>query len=71
VGGLYDFLFREYSMQGRWPSPDPAGLAAVDLSDPQSLDRYAYVLNDPLNLIDPLGLRVPGRGSLVLCPTNI
>jgi RHS repeat-associated protein len=34
VGGLYDFFFREYSTQGRWPSPDPAGLAAVDLSDP-------------------------------------
>ena len=25
--GLYDFLAREYSTQGRWPSPDPAGLA--------------------------------------------
>jgi hypothetical protein len=42
--------------QGRWPSPDPAALAAVDFSDPQSLNRYAYVSNDPLALVDPLGL---------------
>src|SRR3989441_7564293 len=36
VSGGYDFLFREYSMQGRWASPDPAGLAAVDPTNPQS-----------------------------------
>jgi hypothetical protein len=31
---LYDFPAREYSDQGRWASPDPAGLAAVDLPIP-------------------------------------
>jgi RHS repeat-associated protein len=56
VAGLYDFPAREYSIQGRWPSPDPAGLAAVDPGNPQSWNRYAYVLNNPLNFIDPLGL---------------
>jgi RHS repeat-associated protein len=56
VGGDYDFLFREYSIQGRWVSPDPAGLAAVDPTNPQSLNRYAYVMNAPTELIDPLGL---------------
>jgi RHS repeat-associated protein len=56
VTGLYDFPAREYSIQGRWPSPDPAGLAAVDPSNPQSWNRYAYVLNNPLALVDPLGL---------------
>src|SRR6266436_2365428 len=56
VSGLYDFPAREYSIQGRWPSPDPAGLAAVDPSNPQSWNRYAYVLNNPLNAVDPLGL---------------
>jgi len=56
VGGSYDFLAREYAIQGRWPSPDPAGLAAVNLGNPQSLDRYAYVLNLPTGLVDPLGL---------------
>jgi len=57
VSGMYDFLFREYSpVQGRWVSPDPAGLAAVDPSNPQSWNRYAYVLNNPLSYTDPLGL---------------
>ncbi len=56
VGDLYDFPAREYSIQGRWPSPDPAGLAAVDPSNPQSWNRYAYVLNNPLALVDPFGL---------------
>jgi RHS repeat-associated protein len=56
VPGDYDFLFREYSNEGRWTSPDPAGLVAVDPADPQSWNRYAYVRNRPLMLIDPLGL---------------
>jgi hypothetical protein len=43
-------------VQGRWISPDPAGLGAVDPSNPQSWNRYAYVLNNPAVLIDPLGL---------------
>jgi RHS repeat-associated protein len=54
--GLYDFPAREYSIQGRWPSPDPAGRKAVSLSNPQSWNRYAYVTNNPLRLFDPLGL---------------
>ncbi|HKU20845.1 MAG TPA: RHS repeat-associated core domain-containing protein [Terriglobales bacterium] len=55
--GLDNFLAREFTSQfGRFSQPDPAGLAAVDLSDPQSLNRYSYVRNNPANLIDPLGL---------------
>ena len=54
---LYDFTFREYSpSQGRWISPDPAGLAAANPGNPQSWNRYAYVLNNPLALTDLLGL---------------
>ena len=57
LAGVYDFLFREHDPnQGRWASPDPAGLAAVDPSDPQSWNRYAYVENNPLAFVDPLGL---------------
>jgi RHS repeat-associated protein len=52
----YDFPAREYSNQGRWVSPDPAGLAAVDPTNPQSWNRYAYVLNNPLTTTDPTGL---------------
>ncbi len=53
---LYDFPAREYGIQGRWPSPDPAGILAVRFRDPQSLNRYAYVRNSPLNRIDPTGM---------------
>ena len=56
VANLYDAQFREYGIQGRWPSPDPAGLAAVDPANPQSWNRYAYALNNPLSVIDPTGL---------------
>ncbi|HZR33721.1 MAG TPA: RHS repeat-associated core domain-containing protein, partial [Terriglobales bacterium] len=49
VGGLYDFTFREYApRQGRWISPDPAGLGAVTMENPQTWNRYAYVGNTPL-----------------------
>jgi len=49
--------FRQYSSTlGRWTIPDPADLAAADITNPQSWNRYAYVQNSPLNLIDPLGL---------------
>jgi RHS repeat-associated protein len=55
--GVYDFLFRKYDpAAGRWISPDPAGWSAVSPSYPQSLNRYAYVLNNPNSLIDPSGL---------------
>ncbi|HEV2348770.1 MAG TPA: RHS repeat-associated core domain-containing protein [Terriglobia bacterium] len=68
--------FRYYdSSQGRWLSPDPAGLAAVDLTNPQSLNRYAYVMNSPTNLTDPLGLcNIPSSataesgGGQLQCP---
>jgi RHS repeat-associated protein len=56
VAGLYDFPDRQYSTQGRWPTPDPAGLASMHTSDPQTLNRYAYVRNNPLVMIDPQGL---------------
>ena len=53
---LYDAQFREYGIQGRWPSPDPAGLAAANPANPQSWNRYAYVLNNPLLSNDRTGL---------------
>ena len=56
-GSLEDFTFRRYSpVQGRWISPDPAGMGAADPSNPQSWNRYAYVLNNPLSYTDPTGL---------------
>ncbi|WP_246325325.1 RHS repeat-associated core domain-containing protein [Dissulfurirhabdus thermomarina] len=41
---------RYYDPQtGRYLTPDPLGLAG-------GINRYAYVQNDPVNVIDPLGL---------------
>jgi RHS repeat-associated protein len=57
AANVYDFPAREYAgAQGRRPSPDPAGLAAVDPTNPQSWNRYAYVMNNPLIYVDPTGL---------------
>ncbi len=54
----YDFPARQYDpRQSRWMSPDPGGLMAVDLTSPQSWNRYGYVANSPLSTIDPLGFR--------------
>jgi RHS repeat-associated protein len=55
--GVYDFLFRKYDPSaGRWLSPDPYGWNAVDQTAPQSMNRYAYAMNNPLALTDPYGL---------------
>ena len=55
--GLDHFQFRSYaSTMGRWMSPDPAGMMAADIEYPQTLNRYAYVNNNPLSFTDPLGL---------------
>jgi RHS repeat-associated protein len=66
--GLYDFPYREYSTQGRWSQPDPAGLAAVDPTNPQSWNRYAYVMNNPLALTDPTGLVCNGANNFMWDP---
>ena len=48
--------FRYYSsVQGHWLSPDPYS-GSYDFTNPQSLNRYSYVLNNPLSYLDPLGL---------------
>jgi RHS repeat-associated protein len=54
--GLDNFGARYNSSQyGRFMSPDP-GNAGADLTNPQSWNMYSYVLNNPLNAIDPDGL---------------
>ncbi|HEU5401424.1 MAG TPA: RHS repeat-associated core domain-containing protein [Terriglobales bacterium] len=53
-----------HTTEGRWLTPDPAGSAAVDLTNPQTLNRYAYVMNNPLANVDPTGMFTePGGGS--------
>jgi RHS repeat-associated protein len=52
--GLYRTWYRYYDAdQGRWMAVDPLPGHA---GDPQTLDRYAYVANDPINRTDPNGL---------------
>ena len=58
AGGLHDrdtglvrFGYRDYDPEvGRWTAKDPIGFAGGDT------DLYGYVLNDPVNLVDPAGL---------------
>jgi len=52
--GLDNFGARyDSSSMGRFMTPDPIGGHQID---PQTLNKYAYVRNNPLNLTDPTGL---------------
>jgi type VI secretion system secreted protein VgrG len=51
--GLHYNFHRFYdSKSGRYSTPDPIGLNG-------GINLFAYVLNDPVNLVDPLGLLNP------------
>jgi len=64
ANNTYHTLNRDLSpTQGRWLTPDPAGMAAVDPTNPQSWNRYAYVTNNPVSMIDPLGLNGDDGGG--------
>ena len=60
AGGLYDrdsglvrFGFRDYDPDtGRWTAKDPIGFAGGDV------DLYGYCINDPVNVVDSMGLQV-------------
>jgi RHS repeat-associated protein len=50
------FVARYYaSTQGRFTSADPLG---GRMHNPQSLNKYSYVINNPLRLTDPTGMYV-------------
>jgi RHS repeat-associated protein len=52
--------FRNYaSAQGRWLAPD-SYLGSYDLTNPQSMNRYAYALNNPVSFTDHKGLTLDG-----------
>src|SRR5271166_4035700 len=52
--GLDNFGARyDASSMGRFMTPDPLGGTKAD---PQTLNKYAYVRNNPTTLIDPTGL---------------
>ncbi len=62
--GNYYAYARYYNPRlGRFMSPDPFG---GDILNPQSLNRYTYVINNPATLTDPSGaLRPLTYGSLM------
>jgi RHS repeat-associated protein len=48
--GLVRFGYRDYDPElGRWTAKDPIGFDGGDT------DLYGYVLNDPVNFVDPIG----------------
>src|SRR5258708_3866758 len=64
-------MYRQYeAVQGRWLSADPS-LGSMDVTNPQSLNRYAYVGNAPSLWVDPFGLNecAPGDYS-ASCRSN-
>jgi RHS repeat-associated protein len=51
-----DAMHRRYNRWwARFDQPDP-GDGSIDLSDPQSFNRYSYAQNDPVNSVDRSGL---------------
>src|SRR5882724_11166611 len=65
----YAIMRSHVNRLGRFSSPDPL---SGHLGNPQSLNRYAHTLSDPINLIDPFGAQAittigephPPRGPL-------
>ena len=52
--GLDYAMFRDYSSGlGRFMSPD---LLSGHIGTPQSLNGYSYTVNEPIDLVDPMGL---------------
>jgi RHS repeat-associated protein len=55
--GLDYAVNRHYdSAQGRFTQVDPIGMQSASLSSPQTLNLYAYCMNDPVNHTDSTGL---------------
>jgi RHS repeat-associated protein len=71
AGGLYDtdtglvhFGARDYdATTGRWTSKDPIRFEG------STANLYTYVLNDPVNMVDPTGLSLQPAGPSGNCTT--
>jgi RHS repeat-associated protein len=65
-GGDDAMMRRNQSSLSRFFQPDPYD-GSYNFGDPQSLNRYAYVQNDPVNFTDPSGLNLEAPGSGGYC----
>ena len=62
--GLDYFLARYYSSaQGRFTSPDPIPITPERQLDPQAINLYQYVRNNPLAYLDPTGMELVRLGQ--------
>jgi RHS repeat-associated protein len=67
--GLDYFGARYYgSSMSRFMSPDPSGLSFADPENPQSLNLYSYVRNNPLTNTDPTGMECVWPSKFCSCP---
>ncbi|MDH3492013.1 MAG: hypothetical protein OEM82_00560 [Acidobacteriota bacterium] len=66
-----DFAQMRYydSAMGRYTSVDPLN-ASANLRNPQTFNRYSYVLNSPYKFVDPLGLISQSTGACGQFCTN-
>lgn len=66
-----DFAQARYysSIQGRFTSVDPL-LASGSVGNPKTWNRFTYVLNNPMKLIDPTGLYMAHTGTDGADPYN-
>jgi RHS repeat-associated protein len=60
---------------GRFASADPL-MASAHASNPQTWNRYAYTLNNPLRFVDPDGMEVPdscakNQGCAIVVKVNV
>jgi len=75
---LHDYFGARYlaALQGRWTSPDwsasPIPVPYADLSDPQTLNLYGYLRNNPLGYNDPDGHQQPAMywGMVIRTPAG-
>jgi RHS repeat-associated protein len=62
-GGLYYLRNRVYDPSiGRFLTRDPL---SGSVANPQTQNRYAYVLNNPTNRVDPTGLHDSEGGAFL------
>jgi hypothetical protein len=67
---VWEALKSEWSPVITEAGPDPYS-GSMSIGDPQSFNRYGYVRNDPVNLVDPGGLDFCWGNTLIGDPWNV